>query len=213
MLKKSIPNLAGDRDVEWSWIAANMPDGPGDALDFGAGSGFLSFIAAQRQFKVTAVDLGKAQWYFVHPGLQFIQRDILELSLPENHFDLVINCSTVEHAGLAGRYGVTRDNPDGDLDAMTSLYAIMKSDGIMLLTIPVGQDAVFAPLTRVYGVQRLPKLLKNFTVETEAFWEKDTQNRWVITDKNSALGFKATAGSWNPLRNKYALGCFILKKQ
>jgi hypothetical protein len=40
----------------------------------------------------------------------------------------------------------------------------------MLLTIPAGEDAVFAPLTRIYGSQRLPQLLKGYTVEKDIFW-------------------------------------------
>ncbi len=99
-------NLSGDRDIEWSWVAAQMPSGPGEALDFGHGGSHLGLIAAQRGFNVTAVDLEPARWFYQHPCLRFIQGDILRLPLPAGHFDLVINCSTVEHVGLVGRYGV-----------------------------------------------------------------------------------------------------------
>ncbi len=210
LVKASVPNLAGDRDVEWSWVAAHIPDGPGEALDFGAGTGFLSFIAAQRQFKVTAVDLGQAEWLYSPPGLKFMQGDILKLSLPEKNFDLVINCSTVEHVGLAGRYGVKQNANDGDIEAMARLRKLMKSGGKMLLTIPVGRDAVFPPISRIYGAQRLPQLLEGFKIEKEEFWFKDNRNRWIAADKSTALNFKGLAGSWNPLKNVYALGCFVL---
>ncbi len=209
-VKKNISNLAGDRDIEWSWVSSQMPSGPGEALDFGPGGSFLGLTAAQRGFKVTAVDLEPVQWYYVHPTLQFIHGDILELSLPINHFDLIINCSTVEHVGLAGRYSVTENIPDGDLEAMARLRKLMKPGGVMLLTIPVGQDAVFAPYCRVYGVRRLPRLLEDYEIEEEAFWVKDNQNQWVLAEKETALKFKASAGSWNPFKNVYALGCFVL---
>lgn len=205
-------NLQGDRDVEWSFIAAWMPSGPGNALDFGSGGSHLALIAAQRGFNATAVDLEPVHWPYVHPGLRFIQGDILKLPLPKEYFDLVINCSTVEHVGLVGRYGVTEDRPDGDLEAMTRLGELMKPDGIMLVTIPVGQDAVFAPLCRVYGKERLPRLLEGFIVEKQDFWVKDWKNRWVQADKETALNFEASAGSWDPLQDVYALGCFVLKK-
>ena len=39
-------DLKGDRNVEWSWVAAEMPEGPGMALDFGPGGSQLSTIAA-----------------------------------------------------------------------------------------------------------------------------------------------------------------------
>jgi SAM-dependent methyltransferase len=206
------PNLIGDRDIEWSWISSQMPAGSGEALDFGTGGSHLSLIAAQRGFNVTAVDLETIHWPYVHPGLRFIQGDILKLPLPLKHFDLVINCSTIEHVGLVGRYSVTENRPDGDLEAMARLRELMKPNGVMLLTIPVGQDAVFAPLCRIYGALRLPKLLNGYMVEKEMFWVKDSQNRWIMCDKETALNFKASAGSWNPLKNVYALGCFVLRR-
>jgi hypothetical protein len=139
--------------------------------------------------------------------------DLLTLPLQPDQFELILNCSTIEHVGLIGRYGVKEDRSDGDLEAMRRLRTLMKAEGVMLMTIPVGQDAVFAPLCRVYGVQRLPRLLEGYTVVQEEFWIKDEQNRWVLTTKTDALAFEASAGSWNPLQNITALGCFVLRKQ
>src|SRR5207245_201498 len=77
--------------------------------------------------------------------------DVLTIPFPSDSFDVILNCSTVEHVGIAGRYGVTESAADGDLAAMTRLRRWLKPGGVMLLTVPVGHDAVFAPLTRVYG--------------------------------------------------------------
>jgi hypothetical protein len=205
-------NLWGDRDVEYSFIAAHMPNGPGKALDFGSGSSYMSLLAALRGFEVIALDLEPQTFPWRHPAVRFIQGDLLKLDLPTNHFDLIINCSTVEHVGLVGRYSVTESRPDGDLEAMARLRELMKPSAIMLLTVPVGQDAVFAPLCRVYGKERLPRLLSGFVLEREMFWVKDAENRWVQCDEETALSFEASAGSWDPLRNVYALGCFVLRK-
>jgi 2-polyprenyl-3-methyl-5-hydroxy-6-metoxy-1,4-benzoquinol methylase len=86
-----VRNLLGDRDIEWSWIVSHMPPGTGEALDFGSGGSSLALVAAQRGFTVTAVDLQSVRWFYSHPHLDFIQGDILELSLPKERFDLVIN--------------------------------------------------------------------------------------------------------------------------
>ena len=75
----------------------------------------------------------------------------------------------------------------------------------MLLTIPVGRDAIFAPLHRVYGRERLPALLDGYIVEREDYWVKNDQNDWVLTDKQDALARK-------PQERLYALGCFRLKR-
>ena len=211
--RPTVINLAGDRDIEWSWVASQMPSGPGKALDFGNGGSHLGLIAAQRGFDVTAVDLEPVQWLYIYHSLRFIQGDILKFPLSEGHFDLVINCSTVEHVGLVGRYGVMESHPDGDLEAMARVRELMKPGGIMLLTIPVGQDAVFPPMCRVYGKERLPRLLDGYIVEKEALWVKDQENRWAQCDRERALIFEASASSLDPLQNIYALGCFVLRKR
>lgn len=200
------PNLTGDRDIEWSWIASQMPPGSGEALDFGPGGSYLGLVAARRGFNVTAVDLEAVRWYYTHPQLRFVQGNILKLHLPKGHFDLIINCSTVEHVGLTGRYGVKESRPDGDLEAMIYLRELLKPGGIMLVTIPVGHDTVFPPLHRVYGMKRLPKLLEGYTVERDEYWVKNDNNCWVLTDKQEALGRE-------PLERFYGLGCFVLRRQ
>ena len=79
-------NLLGDRDIEWSFVAAHIPPGRGPALDFGSGGTYLSLIAAQMGYDVVALDLqpGKPAWF--HPQVSFVQGDILQIEFPENHF-------------------------------------------------------------------------------------------------------------------------------
>lgn len=209
--RTSTPNLLGDRDIEWSWVCANIPDGHGNALDFGPGPSHLGLVAAQRGYSVTAVDLVPCQWHFTHNELKFVQGDLLKIELPRNHFDLIINCSTVEHVGLTGRYGTEQGLANGDLGAMIKLRSLLKPEGIMIFTIPIGKDAVYKPLHRVYGKERLPDLLAGYHVEKEQYWVKNKENQWCSAEKDTALSYQSVAGSWNPLRNVYALGCFVLK--
>jgi SAM-dependent methyltransferase len=206
------PNLEGDRDIEWSWVSAQRPAGPGRAFDFGTGESNLAFQAALRGFEVTSVDLGSHIRFYSHPNVRYLQADLLTMDLPERGFDLIINCSTVEHVGLSGRYGVTDPLPDGDLEAMKIMLQALKSGGKMLLAIPVGLDQVFAPLCRVYGKQRLPRLLRGYSILKEEFWLKNKSNTWSPCPRNEALNFQASAGSWDYLQNIYGLGCFVLQK-
>ena len=203
-INQSSLDLSGDRDIEWSWVASQIPKGSGEVLDFGPGESSLGLITAEAGYNVTAVDQQTILWPYHHPRLHFIKGDILKLPLPNNHFDLIINCSVIEHVGLAGRYGVTEEFIDGDINAMRRLKTLLKPEGIMILTIPCGKDFVFAPLHRVYGKDRLPLLLKGYTVEEEQYWLKDKENKWVIATKNEALNKV-------PQEKLYGLGCFILK--
>jgi len=229
--KVSPSELAGDRDIEWSFVAANMPSGPGEALDFGPGPGSsLCFIAARRGFQVTAIDLEEVRWRYSHPRLRFIRGDVLRLSLPENSIDLILNCSSVEHVGLVGRYGISESRPDGDLEVMTLFRKLLRPQGCMLLTIPVGKDTVFPPLHRVYGNKRLSMLLEGYIVEKEEYWLKDlAQDQWYGASKAGALArppkywvkeqgannwrvvTRAEALTQEPERFLYGIGCFVLR--
>lgn len=200
----SPPNLLGDRDVENSWIAANLPDGPGIALDIGAGSSSLSLIASMKGFNVVALDLLDVSPWYRHPGIERMRGDILEVEFPPASFDLIINCSTIEHVGLSGNYHVEKPRPDGDLAAMTVLRRLIAADGRMVMTIPVGKDGVFAPLHRVYGPAGLPSLLYGWSVMQNEYWVKDDRNHWVRADESTALTTEAN-------RHYYGLGLFVLR--
>jgi SAM-dependent methyltransferase len=195
------PSLQGDRAVEWSFCFARLAQGPGSTLDFGADIGFLSLAAVQRGHDVIALDRRPPALEFAHERVTALQADILDRPLADHRFDQVVNCSSVEHVGLAGRYG-SRERPDGDIEAMAILRELLVPDGRMLLTVPVGRDLVCPPLHRIYGPDRLPRLLEGYEVDEQQFWAKDTV--WSRTERDRAL---ATEGS----QSFYSLGLFVLR--
>jgi len=197
------PDLAGDRWVEWSFVMARLAEGAGRTLDFGADIGFLSLAAAQRGHDVVALDRLPSALDYRHGRVRHVQADILDKPLAEETFDQIINCSSVEHVGLGGRYG-SGEASDGDLEAMSVLRDRLALDGRMLLTVPVGRDGIFAPVHRVYGAERLPRLLAGFTPVEEQFWVK-RDGAWQQTDRAVALD---VVGS----ERFYALGLFVLTR-
>ena len=199
------PNLGGDRDVEYSWVAANMSEGPGKVLDFGCGKSWMALLAAMKGFDVTAIDLERISWWYEHPHLSFVQGDLAKLSLAPASFDLIVNCSSIEHVGLKGRYGLSEASPDGDFEAMSLLLDVLKPSREMLLTIPVAKDQVFLPRHRVYGEERLPRLLKGWEVVKSEYWGKDENNRWSACEERVALNRE-------PLDHYYGLGLFVLRR-
>ena len=200
-------SLYGDRDVEWSFVGAHIQpmESGATALDFGPQNAYLGLMAAEAGYKTIAVDLQDIKWPYQHTNLRFIRSDILTLALPENYFDLIINCSSIEHVGLAGRYNITKNQKDGDLIAMQKLYTLMKHGGKMLLTLPVGMDSVFQSLHRVYGASRLPLLIKQYTTIKKEFWLKNSALQWTHVDEAEALAKP-------PQADLYGLGCFVLEK-
>ncbi len=205
-------NILGDRDIEWSWIAARMPEGPGRALEVASDRSPLGMLSTLKGFKTTGTDLNIFDRPYSCAGLDYLQGDLLEMDLGQEEYDLVINCSSMEHMGLAGRYNVTIASDDGDLVLARKLKTAMKSGAVMLLTVPVGVDAVHGSLHRVYGETRLPKLIDGFNVAEEMYWSKDDGNRWVAVEKSKALSSQSISMSGHLYDNLYGLGCLLLVK-
>ena len=123
---------------------------------------------------------------YAHERIEFVQADILDRPLEGRRFDQIINCSSVEHVGLAGRYG-SFEAPDGDLEAMEILRSLLVPGGRTILTVPVGRDMVCVPAHRIYGRTRLPRLLTSYRKVEEQYWRKDAGQGWVQTDPETAL--------------------------
>jgi SAM-dependent methyltransferase len=205
-------DILGERNVEWSFLSAEMPNGPGEAIEFGCENGYMSLLAAQRGFNTVANDLQEQAFLWKHPKVQFSHGDFLELDLPRNYFDLAINCSSVEHVGVAGRYGIESGSNEGDLDVMNRIAEILKPNGLLLMTAPCGRDTTLSPWCRVYGNERLPRLFGAFRVVKQEFWSKSKANQWEPCTRETALAFEPRNHPTNPHACAYALGCFVLSK-
>jgi SAM-dependent methyltransferase len=193
--------LAGDREIEWTWTLAHVRREPGRVLDFGSGNGMMALGAAFAGDEVVAVDLEPEQYPFHPHRIEYVQGDFNLLDFEPGSFDQILNCSSIEHVGLAGRYG-SADDEDGDLRAMEKMARILKRDGDMVLTLPVGLDAVHRPLHRIYGEQRLPRLLERWVIRDEAYWAKRT-GRFEPVSREQALGEAGSA-------SYYALGLLVV---
>ncbi|MBN1687977.1 MAG: DUF268 domain-containing protein [Candidatus Omnitrophica bacterium] len=75
-------------------------------------------------------------------------------------FDAGFSISSFEHDGL-GRYGDPL-NPEGDLLAMKKMKSMIKTNGLLFLSVPVGRDILVWNAHRIYGIRRLPLLLKGW---------------------------------------------------
>jgi SAM-dependent methyltransferase len=181
---KAIPNLEGDRQVEWSWSLALLPRQK-KVLDIGCCYSIISATAARLGNEVVGVDLNNEVDYSF-ANFRFVQGNIIDLNLSEK-FDCIVLASTIEHVGLSGRYNSPEDE-DGDLKTMVKIRELLNPGGEILLTLPVGQDAVFGSLHRVYGPKRLPQLLAGYQILAEEYWIKRDKINWVKVQRAEALG-------------------------
>ena len=73
-----------------------------------------------------------------------------------------IFCVGIEQSGL----GILREplNPDEDIQTMRAFKTILKNDGLLFLSIPVGKDCLVWGSHRVYGHLRLKALLQGWRI-------------------------------------------------
>lgn len=195
-------DLDGEKLIDWGWICANLSPGPKRALEVGPGTSPVVPAMMALGYEVTAVDLCEDLSRQV-AGFRLILGDFNTAEIDPG-FDVVVLCSSVEHVGLSGRYNSTEE-PDGDLKAIRKVRSLLKPDGQVFLTIPLGIDVIHRPWHRVYGRERLPLLLEGFEVVKSRFLSKRPWGPWHECDRETALDHP-------PEIQRYALGEFILAR-
>jgi len=193
-------DLEGEKLIDWGWICTHLPNGPKRALEIGPGKSPIIPAMLSLGYEVTAVDTSTDPTSIVH-GFRFVRGDVNDFDCDQT-FDVIVVCSVMEHVGLVGRYN-GRAEPDGDLKAMQRIRRLLEPSGIVLLTIPVGCDAVHQPWHRVYGRTRLPMLLQGFEVTQSRFCTKDPGGAWYSTTRDKALDTPVDI-------RRYALGEMVL---
>lgn len=195
-------DLDGEKLIDWAWICANLPHSPKKALEIGPGKSPIISAMLSLGYEVTAIDTCTDASKVIS-GFRFVCGDFQDFA-PESKFDIVVLCSVVEHIGLSGRYN-SKEDPDGDLQAMQKIKSLLTVHGQVFLTIPVGSDVVHKPWHRVYGERRLPKLLDGFEVVQSRYLTKEPWGPWQITTQQAALNSPVDV-------QRYCLGEMILRR-
>jgi len=200
--------LTGDRCIEYAFVVRNLVgldrERYKSVLDVGCLASPLTTIVREIGFVVDGVDLLPSPC--VYEGTNYIQADFLSADFKHSPYDVVILCSTVEHIGLEGRYG-SPSIKDGDIKALEKAKQILRPAGILILTVPYGQEKTVKRLHRVYNKdgELLKYAYANFKVEIEQFYKNNSQNIWVKCEEVEA---KRVA----PTEYNYALGLFVFRR-
>lgn len=195
-------DLDGEKLIDWGWICVNLPPQPRRALEIGPGDSPTIPAMLALGYDVTAVDL----WTDLSSkvgGFRFLSGDFVTVEF-DSTFDVIVLCSVVEHIGIVGRYG-SEESPDADIMAMRKVWRLLTEDGIVLVTLPIGTDAVHRPWHRVYGKERLPRLLAEFEVVKSRFLIKEPGAAWSVCSEAEALAQPVDV-------RRYAIGEFVLRK-
>ena len=193
-----------------NWIAERIPGNRGRILDFGCDpKAPLGIRLVEIGFKVTSIDILPCTIENLPANFHYIQADITDFKFKRQYFDYIVSCSTLEHAGITGRYD-SKDEPDQDIRIMKLFRRLLKKDGLQLMAIPVGVEAVIKPYHRAYGRKRLSQILEGWEVVEKEFWNFDIQDQrcfWYRRTEEEA--FKQIPRTQEPLLT--ARGLYVLK--
>jgi SAM-dependent methyltransferase len=88
------------------------------------------------------------------PGLEFVRGDATNLAgLADESVDSVSSLSAIEHFGL-GRYGDEVD-PDGWHKAALALQRVLRADGRLYFSVPVGRERLCFNAHRIFSPKRI----------------------------------------------------------
>jgi SAM-dependent methyltransferase len=160
---------------------------PGQALDVGCADGgnVLAPILASLGWQVYGIDI--REFRLPYPSFHFVRADMAKgTEFSDGFFDCVYAVSSIEHFGLAGRYGVKEDDSQADFKAVRETKRVLKPGAPFLLTVPYGSGGVVRPSERVYGRGRLSQLLADWSIRDEAYWYLDNAGDWHEVSEEEA---------------------------
>eukprot|EP00418_Pyrodinium_bahamense_P055275 CAMPEP_0179169580 /NCGR_PEP_ID=MMETSP0796-20121207/83488_1 /TAXON_ID=73915 /ORGANISM="Pyrodinium bahamense, Strain pbaha01" /LENGTH=223 /DNA_ID=CAMNT_0020872465 /DNA_START=14 /DNA_END=682 /DNA_ORIENTATION=- len=128
---------------------------------------YEAMLLAAGAASVTTVEYNRRT--YEHPDIKVVQPSRLVDVTPPGGFDIALAISSFDHDGL-GRFGDPLE-PDNDLRAMRIASCLLKHNGLLFLTLPIGPDAIVWNLHRRYGMARLPWMLEPFEVVSTAGWD------------------------------------------
>lgn len=205
--KQSRHPWISERDIEYPWVYKNITDlKDRRVLDVGAKEGLpTTDLLLENQNVVYTIDIN-ASSSREKGNLIAVKGDIISTSFEDGFFDAVIVVSTLEHIGVAGRYGISDSNELGDFQAMREIFRILKPEGRVLVTVPYGLGRSL-PLNRLYDAGRIDKLFDNFEIISRQYFRFEPKYKmWFEVPEVLAAKNDWDHEPW------YALACFSAKK-
>jgi len=134
------PRGTDERVIEIPWVLSRLRS-TGRVLEVGYAFAEPPYLGAllRSGVELVGVDLAPAD---VH-GMETVEADVRDLPFPDGAFDQALLVSTLEHVGADNTvYGLEADPEDeGDarLSALRSLRRVLRGDGSLLCTVPLGE--------------------------------------------------------------------------
>ena len=166
-----------------------------NCLSIGAGREPVLYYLAHKMAKIVGIDIYEGQYLggedetdvMVHPAkyapfvypeenLELVQMDALNLTFPDNHFDVIFSASSIEHFG----------NPRQIARSIAEMERVLKPGGLCVITTELALNRIAGdiPNTRIFRLQELLDMFEQagFQLDTapvDIAIEDNWLNDWV----------------------------------
>jgi len=146
-------------------------------LDVGGSESTVGLSLATLGHEVTIVD--PRALLLAHPNLTHAACRLDELPAPTTLFDAAVVLSAVEHFGLE-HYGLNWTDARADIAALSRLRELVAPGGVLVLTVPFGEEASVDDFQRVYDEAGLGELLAGWDVRTSLRVGRSDRLTWEL---------------------------------
>ena len=183
------PPRTDERVVEVPWALSRLRP-VGRVLEVGYAFAETAYLAALLRSGVELVGADLATRAVA--GLEAVEADVRALPFPDRSFDQVLLVSTLEHVGADNAvYGLdVVPDPDARLNALRELRRILRVDGSLLVTVPLGEPGDYGWFRQEDepGWTRLYARAGFFVSEQEAY--ELTEDGWRAAPDFDAEGVR-----------------------
>jgi SAM-dependent methyltransferase len=183
------PPRTDERVVEVPWVLSRLRP-VGRVLEVGYAFAETAYLGALLRSGVELVGADLATRAVA--GLEAVEADVRALPFPDRSFDQVLLVSTLEHVGADNAvYGLDAEpDPDARLNALRELGRILRVDGSLLVTVPLGEPGDYGWFRQEDepGWNRLYARAGFFVSEQEAY--ELTEDGWRAAPDFDAEGVR-----------------------
>lgn len=178
-----------ERIIEYPWVMSNLPREQGILLDAGSALNFVEILNHKKlnNKQIIIVNLGPESNCFWEKKISYLFTDLRQLPFLDNHFDIIICISTLEHIGMDNTMIYTNnqkyqeDKSKDYLKVVLELKRVLKSNGTLLLTVPFGRYQNFQ-FFQQFNQEMVDKILKVFCGKRQFIsYYKYSKNGWNIS--------------------------------
>jgi SAM-dependent methyltransferase len=182
-----------ERIVEYPWLFAHLPTGPGFLLVAGSVLNFRFLLSRPTLADKTIYicTLAPERHSFWREGISYTFQDLRSTCFRDAFFDHVVSLSTLEHVGLDNarfytNHAPAKRDPAGYVAAVREMARILRPGGRLYLSVPYGRYADLGWL-QVFDQGMIERVIEAFQprgMVEQVF--RYTRGGWRLSDRRDS---------------------------